>query len=115
MVTAEFAAGLPIMVVMLVIALGAVSAVTTQLRCEHAAYVAARAAARGADTSDAAATLPDGARLQISDASGNSENMVRAIVTARVRVWGATLPAVTVVATRFAVREQQGANRDRAT
>ncbi len=101
MVTAEFAAGLPILVVMLTIALGAISAVTTQLRCEHAAYLAARAAARGADTSDAAATVPDGARLRIS----SEQDMVRVTVTSRVRILGATLPSLTMTATRLAAQE----------
>ncbi len=103
-VTAEFAAGLPILVMMLAIALGAVSAVTTQLRCEYAAYVVARAAARDADTSAAAAVVPDGARLEVRDEG----ELMRATVTARVQILGTPLPAITVTATRHAVPEQAG-------
>ncbi|MGH3544999.1 MAG: TadE family type IV pilus minor pilin [Mycobacteriales bacterium] len=107
-VTAEFAAGLPILVVLLAIALGAVSAVTTQLRCEHAAYQAVRAATRGADTSEVTATMPDGARLRIgeTDSGYGGDGMVTATVTARVRILGAKLPVITVVATRVAASER---------
>ncbi|MDP9241529.1 MAG: pilus assembly protein, partial [Actinomycetota bacterium] len=46
-VTAELATALPVLVFLLAVALGAVGAVTAQLRCVDAAREGARAAARG--------------------------------------------------------------------
>lgn len=47
MVSAELAAGLPAVVFVLLVALGALSAGLDQIRCADAARVASRAAARG--------------------------------------------------------------------
>jgi Flp pilus assembly protein TadG len=70
MVTAEFAAALPALAVMLALALAAVGAVTAQLRCVDAARTGARAVARGealaAAEAATRAAAPSGARVHVT-------------------------------------------------
>lgn len=70
MATAELAVSLPALLLVLGLALGAVSAANRQLRCAEAAAVAARAVARGDGPEQARASaaghLPDGAVLTIA-------------------------------------------------
>ncbi|MGH3802591.1 MAG: TadE family type IV pilus minor pilin [Pseudonocardiaceae bacterium] len=91
MVTAEFAAAMPAFVLMLFVGIGAVGAVASQLRCEHAAYLAAREAARGG-TEAAAPDLPDNARLEVVRRNGR----VSATVRATVEILGTRLPGISV-------------------
>ncbi len=100
MVTAELAATMPALVLMLTIALGAVGAVTTQLRSEHAACLAARAVARG--ERPAMANMPQAAQLAVVTEAG----MVRATVQAHMRLGGAALPAVQISAVCVAAAEE---------
>lgn len=74
MVTAELAAALPAVGLVLVLALSAVSTVSDQVRCIDAARAVARAVARG-DADSAAVALgrrlaPAGARIDVSSAGG---------------------------------------------
>jgi hypothetical protein len=69
MVTAEFAASFPTIVVVLALALAAVGAATAQLRCVDAARTGARAMARGeapaAAVAAARGAAPTGADVRI--------------------------------------------------
>ncbi len=98
MVTAELAATMPALVLMLTVALGAVSAVTTQLRSEHAACMAARAVARGEHP---AGSMPRAAQLTVVTEAG----MVRATVQAHMRLGGAALPVIQISAVCVAAAE----------
>jgi Flp pilus assembly protein TadG len=101
--TAELAVALPVLVVLLVAALTAVSAVTTQMRCVDAAREAVRAAARG----DAAgATL--GRNVAPQGATVTVEGPVGTDAGGTVRPLGRWLPAPTVTATAVAAREPDG-------
>ncbi len=88
---------------LLAVAVTAVSAVTAQLRCVDAAREAGRAAARGEP--DAAGigrrVAPDGARVTVQTGG----DTVRAAVSVRVRPFGGWLPGPTVSATAVAVPE----------
>jgi TadE-like protein len=93
--TAELAASLPAVVLLLLAGLSAVDAVATQQRCVDAARDAALAIARGAPASTA--HLPSGGRLTVN-ASGDQ---ITAVVTAPVyagwhvlRVSGTAVAAV---------------------
>jgi Flp pilus assembly protein TadG len=100
--TAELAAGLPALLLLLLAGLTAVNAVTAQAGCLHAAREAALAAARGADgdvEGDSAA--PAGAVVSVSV----DGDRVRATVRAPVRALGGRLPRITVVATAVAAVE----------
>jgi Flp pilus assembly protein TadG len=102
--TAELAAGLPALMLLLLAGLTAVVAVSTRLQCLDAAREAARAAARGDSGPAAAARVaPDGSDVDVvADA-----DTVTATVIARVRVLGGSLPAVTVRGTAVAAREPE--------
>ena len=69
-VTAEFAVGLPAVIAVLAVALGAVASATAQMRCVDAARAGARAAARGesgaATVAAAKAAAPAGATIKVS-------------------------------------------------
>lgn len=100
--TAELAAGLPALLLLLLAGLTAVNAVTAQAGCLHAAREAALAAARGGDGSAAAGrAAPPGASVTVSV----DGNRVQATVRAPVRTLGGRLPRVTVVATAVAAVE----------
>jgi hypothetical protein len=98
MVTAELAVALPALVVVMVAALYGVALVTAQLRCEDAAAMAARLAARGETAgtvrSSALAAAPRSAGLSLA----SSATTVTATVTVRVSAPGLSglLPAVSV-------------------
>jgi hypothetical protein len=101
-VTAELAAALPALVLLLMVGLAAVSAVEVKLRCLGAARDAALAQARGADGAAVGrASAPDGATINIA---GDSE-VVRVVVSAQVRPFGRVLPGVVVRAAATAAVE----------
>jgi len=94
MVTAELAACLPVLVLVLAVALSAVSVAGDRVRVADAARELARAAARGdaaAGTRLAQVAAP-GAALEVS----TSGDRVIAVVRLRVHLVAAWLPAVTV-------------------
>ncbi|MCW2494875.1 MAG: mucin-associated surface protein [Jatrophihabitans sp.] len=103
MVTAELAACLPVLVLLLAVALSAVSVADVRVRAADAASEAARLAARG-DTAAArrvaAGELP-GASLSLRI----SGDQVVAVVTAHARLLASWLPSVTVVGRAVAARE----------
>jgi Flp pilus assembly protein TadG len=93
---------MPALVLLLFVALAAVSAVRTQIECVDAARDAALAAARGDDGVAAGArTAPTGATIGVSDSGGD----VRATVSLRLRPLGAHLPGVSISATAVAAKE----------
>jgi Flp pilus assembly protein TadG len=102
--TAEFAAGLPALTLMLLVGLTAVTAVSTRLQCLDAAREGAIAAARG-DSGPAAAAraAPPGADVSISVGTDTAT----ATVGSRVRMLGGHLPLLTVRATAVAAREPE--------
>lgn len=74
MATAEFAAAIPALLLVLVVALSAITTVTDQIRCVDAARATARALARG-DVEGAALGVgrrlaPPGAAFSVSGSSG---------------------------------------------
>lgn len=83
MVTAELAVCLPVLMVILAVALGAVSMVDARVRAQDAASVAARAAARG-DSAEARhlfdQTAPAGATLELEVRSDDVVATVRTVV-----------------------------------
>lgn len=95
--------------ILLTVAIGAVSAVTSQLRCIDAAREAARAAARGESMQVvvglATRAAPGGARVEV--VSGAEQVVVT--VTAQVPIGGGLLPSVTVRGEAVAVPEPSGA------
>ncbi|MET0914981.1 MAG: TadE family type IV pilus minor pilin [Jiangellaceae bacterium] len=108
-VTAEIAAALPALVVIVVGAVWLVAVALAQIQCVDAAREAARAAARGeqpAVVSDLAETVaPDRASVQVRI----GEDTVTVDVSARIPVplpFGADLPAPTVHARAAAVLER---------
>jgi hypothetical protein len=98
MVTAELAVALPALVVVMVAALYGVALVTAQLRCEDAAAMAARLAARGETAvtvrSSALSAAPAGAGLSLA----TSGTTVTATVSVRVSAPGLSglLPGVSI-------------------
>jgi Flp pilus assembly protein TadG len=90
--TAELAAGLPALMLLLFAALTAVSAVTAKAQCVDAAREAALAVARGE-------AAPPGVAVEIGD------DAVTARASEPVRLLGAHLPVITVRATAVAARE----------
>ncbi|MFB4283699.1 TadE family type IV pilus minor pilin [Nonomuraea sp. MTCD27] len=106
-VTAETAAMLPALMVVLAAALWAVQAVGVQLECVDAARAAVRAAARGEPldqvrTFARAATSPD-AQVDIT----RDPKLTKVQITVEVRPsWGESLPAVRVSATATADTER---------
>jgi hypothetical protein len=100
--TAELAAGLPALMLLLLVGLTAVSAVTARAQCVDAAREGALATARGdAGIAAAGRVAPPGADIRIA-VDGDS---VTARVEAQVRLLGAHLPAITVRGTAVAARE----------
>ena len=100
--TAELAAGLPALMLLLLAGLTAVGAVTTKTQCVDAAREGALAAARGDSGALAAGRVaPTGAAIGVS----TSADLVTVTVTARVGVLGGHLPVITVDARAVAARE----------
>lgn len=96
-VTAEMAVALPVLVLVLVAAIGLIAAVSGQLRCVDAAREGARLAARGepaaAVVRAAVRVAPAGARVQIAPAG---PGLVAVTVSARMPAAGRLLPALSV-------------------
>ncbi|SCL37558.1 TadE-like protein [Micromonospora pallida] len=100
--TAELAAGLPALMLLLLAGLTAVNAVTTKATCLDAAREAALAASRGESGRTAGARVaPAGADIAVQV----GEERVTVTVRAPVRALGANLPRVTVAATAVAAVE----------
>ncbi|MGY1914796.1 TadE family type IV pilus minor pilin [Blastococcus sp. SYSU DS0973] len=108
MVTAETAVVLPVLLLVLVGALAAVTVVGAQLRCVDAAREGARAASRGEDvavvTGWAGRAAPEGARTTVTAAADE----VRVRVTAEVAPLG-PLPWRVTVTADAAARWEPGA------
>ena len=104
--TAELAAGLPALMLLLMAGLTAVSATTAQGRCVDAAREGALVAARGGSGAAHAARIAP-AEAQVTVATG--EETVTVTVRAPVPVLGAHLPAITVRAAAVAAREPEPA------
>lgn len=103
--TAELAAGLPALMLLLLSGLTAVSAVTAQGRCVDAAREGALVAARGgAGLENAARIAPKDARINLVE----GEDTVTVTVRAPVPFLGGHLPAITVRAEAVAAREPDG-------
>lgn len=94
MVTAELAACLPVLMLVLGVALSAVAVVAARVRAQDAAREAARAAGRGDETAARrlAGEAAPGSRLSLSAGS----TTVVATVRSQVYPLGGWLPAVTV-------------------
>ncbi len=94
MVTAELAACLPVLMLVLGVALSAVAVVAARVRAQDAAREAARAAGRGDEAAARrlAGEVAPGSRLSLSAGS----TTVVATVRSRVHPLGGWLPAVTV-------------------
>ncbi|MEU4565737.1 TadE family type IV pilus minor pilin [Micromonospora sp. NPDC023956] len=100
--TAELAAGLPALMLLLLAGLTAVSAATTKATCLDAAREAALAASRGESGRTAGARIaPSGADVSVEV----GQDRVTVTVRAPVRALGANLPRITVVATAVAAVE----------
>lgn len=103
--TAELAAGLPALLLLLLAGLTAVGAVTTKAQCVDAAREGALAAARGEPGVPAASRVaPDGASIAV--ASGG--DTATASVEAPVRLLGGVLPRITVRGFAVAAMEPSG-------
>ncbi|GGM21704.1 MULTISPECIES: TadE family type IV pilus minor pilin [Micromonospora] len=100
--TAELAAGLPALLLLLLTGLTAVDSVSTKASCLNAAREAALAASRGDDGEAAAVGVaPVGAQVTVGVDAGR----VTATVRAPVRALGARLPRLNVSATVVAAVE----------
>jgi Flp pilus assembly protein TadG len=108
MVTAETAVVLPVLMLVLLAAVAAVTVVGAQLRCVDAAGEGARAAARGeavASVEDwAGRAAPSGARTVVS----TTDDEVRVVVTAEIAPLGPLPWRFTVEAASVAQREPGG-------
>jgi len=95
MVTAELAVCLPTLVLVLAIALSAVTVAGARVRVQDAAREAARAAARGdPGTAD---VLAERAMRSVRISTATSEGLVTVTATATVHLLASWLPAVTLV------------------
>ncbi|WP_276202983.1 TadE family type IV pilus minor pilin [Jiangella muralis] len=108
MVTAEIAAGFPALVLVLFMAIWAITIAVGHLRCSDAAREAARAAARGEDLAVvrevAAESAPSGADVVIDEVDGTIEVRVSTRM-AMPGPLGDTLPAPTVSGHSVALAE----------
>jgi Flp pilus assembly protein TadG len=104
--TAELAAGLPALMLLLLAGLTAVAAVTAKGQCVDAAREGALAGARGEGAVAAAArAAPPGAQVEVAI----GQETVTVEVRAPVRLLGGHLPAITVQGTAVAAREPEAA------
>jgi hypothetical protein len=103
-VTAELAACMPVVVLLLLTGLTGVDAVVTKLRCVDAAREGARAAARG-DTGISAAlrAAPDDATVSVR----TEADTVQVTVRATTRPLGAHLPGFSVGSAAVAATESE--------
>jgi Flp pilus assembly protein TadG len=108
MVSAELAAALPVLVLLMLAGLSAVRVVDARVRCLDAAREIARAVARG-DTPAAAQGRAD-APVSASVTVARSTDEVRVTVTALVHPLGPGLPAVTVRESAVAATEPSSAS-----
>jgi Flp pilus assembly protein TadG len=106
MVTAELAACLPVLMLILGVALTAVSAVAARVRVQDAAREAARAAARGDQVAARrlAGSAAPGSQVSLSTGPGG----VLAVVRTQLHPLGGWLPAITVTERAVAALEPQG-------
>jgi Flp pilus assembly protein TadG len=106
MVTAELAACLPVLVLVLGVVLTAVSAVAARVRLEDAAREAARAAARGDDTAGRRLVQQSapGARVTLHTGAGQ----VEAVAVTTVHPLGGWLPGFSVTERAVATLEPRG-------
>lgn len=107
-VTAETAAVLPALMVVLAAGLWAVAAVEARLECVDAARAGARAVSRGEPLervrSSVLAAVPAGARVVVT----RGADVARVEVSVHVRPqWGTSLPGVTVRATAVSAVEPE--------
>ncbi len=111
-VTAEMAAALPVLVLLLAVALSAVGAVTSQLRCVDAAREGARAAARGEAPARATAVArqvaPPGSKVAVKTIGTTDGDAVVVTVNSRVPLLGRLLSSVAVGAQATALVEPEG-------
>ncbi|MFB4272552.1 TadE family type IV pilus minor pilin [Nonomuraea sp. GTA35] len=106
-VTAETAAMLPALMVVLAAALWAIQAVGVQLECVDAARMAARAAARGEPLDQVRAFAQAATRPNAQVAITRGPELTNVQITVEVRPsWGEALPAVRVSAAAAAATEQ---------
>ncbi|GAT67976.1 pilus biosynthesis protein TadE [Planomonospora sphaerica] len=114
-VTAETAAALPALMVVLAAGLWAIAVVGAQLECVDAARAGARAASRGETIeqvrSGVLSAAPDGARAEVTRDAERVRVEVRAGVRPR---WGLSLPEVTVRAIAVSATEP-GAGTEAST
>jgi len=106
MVTAELAACLPVLVLVLGAVLTAVAVVSAHVRAQDAAREAARALARGDPTT--AGRLVHAAAGSAGLATSTASDDVTATVTVSVHPLGGWLPAITVTERATAAREPDG-------
>jgi hypothetical protein len=106
-VTAELATCLPVLVLLLAVAVSAVSVAAQRVRALDAAREAARAAARGDD--GAARRLARQAAPGAAISIGRSGGEVVAVARLRVHLLAGWLPGVTVTARAVAAAEPDGA------
>ncbi|MGW0810514.1 TadE family type IV pilus minor pilin [Nonomuraea sp. NPDC002799] len=105
-VTAETAAMLPALMLVLAAALWAIQAVAVQLECVDAARAAARAAARGEPLDQVRDLARTATRPTAQIAVSRDEETTKVQITVEVRpAWGHSLPAVRVFATATADTE----------
>ena len=103
--TAELAAGLPALMLLLLAGLTAVGAVATKIQCVDAAREGALAEARGEGGPAAAARVaPPGSAIEFAE----DADTVTVTITSRVRLLGGHLPVITIDATAVAAREPDG-------
>jgi Flp pilus assembly protein TadG len=103
MVTAELAAALPVLLIVLAVAVTAVAVVGARIRVQDAAREAARAVARGDSATAHRLVAQDapGAALTVGSASG----LVTAVVRERFHPLASWLPAVEISADAVAAAE----------
>lgn len=105
MVTAELAAGLPALLLFVLVGVGAVEATVQKVRCVDAARDSALAAARGQSGVVAGRRVaPDGARITV----GGDDGTVTATVVATLHPLGLHVPGLAVSARAVAAREPGG-------
>jgi hypothetical protein len=105
-VTAELAAGLPVVVILLMVGLSGISALVSKVRCVDAAREGALTASRGGDGVAAAVrAAPRGAVVAVR----TEGDLIRAEIRAQVRPLGPHLPGFDVDGTAVAAREPDAA------